>query len=501
MIREKGQKLIFVGSNMLYGNKNLFYLGKALLQSKWLIVAALTSIFVLLLPSPGPAEFGGVSIVLTPQGQAMLALLAGLIIVFLTEALPIGGLVGIVYAWVVFFKVLDGKEAAAIFSHEAVWFLIGALMMAQVVIKHNLHKRILIWLFGMVGTKTRNLVIALIAFCAISAAFIAEHLIVAMMLPIVLAIIAAVGGVKDNPRLTKLLLFSIAFGATIGSLATPSGGGRNVIAIGLIEEFSGISVGYGSWMLMAFPLTIVLIPILAFILLKTWKPEIPDLKDSLIVIKKEMQMDRMGIKEWGTALIFILVLYLWIFHSGLGIGMVALLGATLFLVFKLAEWKDYQNINWSIPMLYFGAIGLGTALQITGAAKWLAAEILIFTEHIIPLEGFSLLVFQTAIMSFFTEVMADGPAVATIAPTLMESAALTGADVVVAGVAMAIVSAFAFILVIGTPANAIIYGTGLLRPKDFLTTGIFIKIISIILLWVLIRYWWSFLGVGVSGFH
>ena len=353
-----------------------------------------------------------------------------------------------------------------------------------------------------VGSKTKYISLGIISFCAICAAFISEHTIAALMLPIGLALIHISGGYKNVPNLSKLFLFSIAFGCAIGGLGTPSGGGRNVLMIGFLEDIYGVRIGYGSWMVMALPIVFILIPVLWLILLRTFKPEIPDLKESYSFMKKEMRTSKMGVKEWMVVGIFLTILTLWVSQSHLGIGMIALFGAMLFIMFGLVEWKDYQNINWGIALLYFGAIGMGKCLQITGAATWLAGKALVTIGHIIPIQGKMVVAgISSSLTALCTNTMADGPTVATIGPVLLEVAKLTGVDPVFLGVIIACSSAFAFMLIVGTPANAIVYGSGYLRAKDFIKAGAFMTFVAIAVLLLVAYFWWGFLDVGISGFH
>jgi sodium-dependent dicarboxylate transporter 2/3/5 len=467
-----------------------------------LIIAALAVIGVLLAPAPAPFEFGGKMIELTRSGQQMIALLAGMVIIFVTEALPLGSIVGLVYAWIIFFGILPEKGAAAIFSHDAAWFLIGALMIANVLVKYGIHKRVLLGIMKVVGSKTKYISLGIISFCAVCAAFISEHTVAALLLPVALAIIQVSGGFNKSPGLSKLILFSIAFGCCIGGLGTPSGGGRNVLMIGFLEDIYGVRISYRAWMAMAMPITLLLIPCLWTILLKIFKPEIPDLKESIFFIKKEMRTSRMGIKEWMVVAIFLGILGLWLSRSHLGIGMISLFGAVLFIVFGLVEWKDYQNINWGIAMLYFGAIGMGKCLQITGAATWLAGKALVSIGRIIPVQGKMIVAgISSAIITLSTNTMADGPCVATIGPVLLEVAKLTAVDPVFLGVIISCSAAFAFMLIVGTPANAIVYGSGYLRAKDFIKAGACMTIVGMIVLLSVAYFWWGFLNVGINGFH
>ncbi|MCH8904606.1 MAG: anion permease, partial [Bacteroidetes bacterium] len=254
-------------------------------EKKGLIIASLAALIILLLPQPAPVEFGGNTIILTIEGQRIIALLVGLIIIFITEAIPIGAVIGLIYAWIAFFGILTPKDTAGIFSQDAVWFLIGSLMIAQVLVKYGIHKRVLLFIIKIMGSKARYISLGIISFCAISAAFIAEHTIAAMMLPVALVLISRNGGFKNAPNLSKLFLFSIAFGCIIGGLGTPSGGGRNVLMLGFLEEFYDVRVGYGAWMIMALPIVIVLIPCVWILLISQFKPERNDLANTV----KEME--------------------------------------------------------------------------------------------------------------------------------------------------------------------------------------------------------------------
>jgi len=461
-----------------------------LYQRKGLILSLLVAALIMVLPKPGPAEFAGQVVELSDGGYKMLALLAMIVIIFITESLPLGATVALVYGWVVIFDIYEVDEAAAMFSHDAVWFLIGALMMAQALVKYNLHKRVLVVMIRFVGTKTRNVAIGIFIFCAITAVFVSEHTIAALMLPVGIAMVETMGGFKKVPNIAKLLMLCIAFGCALGGLGSPSGGGRNIIMIGLLENMYNINIGYGAWVIMALPVIILITPFLIAILLKTFPPETTDLGKATTEMRKEMRMSKMGVKEWGTAVIFLLILFLWITKSDLGMGMLAMIGTLLYLAFGLIRWRDCQKINWGIALLYFGAIGLGTGLNETGAALWMASSALSWMHQMVPIEGtFIYTVMSAIIMGLASQVVSNGPCVATLGPVMLEGARLVGSDPVFMGIASACASTFAYILVIGSPPNAIVYSSGFLKAKDFLKAGIPAFIISMFILLSFIKFW------------
>ncbi|MFQ5887827.1 MAG: SLC13 family permease [Candidatus Hydrothermarchaeales archaeon] len=471
-------------------------------KRRGLILSGIVALAILLAPTPEPVKLAGETIVLTPHGQQMLALLAAFVVIFITEALPFGMTVAVVYVWIVAFGVLPYEEAAVIFSHDAAWFIMGALMIAVVLIKYDIHMRILAVILRIVGSSTQNVVLGIVAFSALASVFIADHTVAALMLPVGVAVVQINGGIEEVPNLAKLLMFSIAFGATVGGLSSPSGGGRNVLMIGFLNEFFNVRVGYGHWMVMALPITFVMIPILAYYLPRIFKPEVEDLSEAANRIQRELERNKMGRKDWIVTIIFLITLFLWITRSHIyGIGTIAMFGTLLYIFFGLVDWEDLSKIHWGVVLLYFGVIGLGKALIDTGASKWLASKALQIISSFGIGSGYPLVFGSATFMSLVTQTMSDGPAVATMGPTFLELARIAGTDPIILGISLAISSAFSFILVIGTPPNAIIYGSGYVNSKDFRKAGILLEIIALALLFLIIYFWWGFLGVGIMGFH
>ena len=106
-----------------------------------------------------------------------------------------------------------------------------------------------------------------------------EHTVAAIMLPIALTLIKYTSRDKKNvSKLAALLLFSIAYGSLIGSIGTPSGGGRNVILIHYWQEFGMQEIAYLEWMKLVYPLVIIQIPVLSWILFKNFPPEFSKLR-------------------------------------------------------------------------------------------------------------------------------------------------------------------------------------------------------------------------------
>ena len=205
--------------------------------------------------------------------------------------------------------------------------------------------------------------------------------------------------------------------------------------------------------------------------------------------------------------IFLVMLFGWITEKNLvyqltgirlGIGVIALAGAVAYLLFGVVNWRDYQTrVDWGIVWLYAGAIILGTVLDSTGAAYWIARTII---EGLAPFglaTGKFLLLTGGLVTAFLTNLMADGPAAACVGPITLNMAALKGSGTTLLPfmtLVTSCASSFAYLLIIGTPPNAIVYASGFLEPKDFLRVGIPCFIIAVIVMMLLATFYWSFLG-------
>ncbi len=458
-------------------------------ERKWLLLALFLMAVICLLPTPHG---------LTVQGKYALGLWAFVIVCFLTEAVPLPMTAMIIGSYQVFAGIASFREAPRTFMDDAVVFIMGVLMMGAMLMKYNIHNRVALFMLKLCGTRIERVILGIVAFCAISAGFITEHAAVMIMLPIGVGIVSLSGGYKKVPNLAKLIMLSISYGVIIGGVSAPSGGARNALMLGLLNSL-GINVGYGQWMLMVMPFTLIMIPIVTYWLLNLFSPEISDLAGAIQAIREEMEADGPMTNQARMALaIFLAVVVGWILAGHrLGVGNIAMVGILLAAVLRLIDWSYLQQkTQWGVVLLYAGAISMGKMLITTGAASWLAGQLLRLAAAAEVTEGVSLLAVTAVITALVTNTMADGPTVAVLGPIFLKVAELSQTSPLVIGVATSLASAFAYLLVIATPANAIVYGPGFLQAQDFLKAGGVLFLISLVLTVTFLGgFWWHVLGV------
>ena len=448
-------------------------------KRKWLFVAFALGTLIALLPAPEG---------LTREGLFVLAISAGSVIIFITEPVPLPTVALMIAIVQVLLGISDPKVVAKSYMSDSVFFIMGSLMIAVAFVKQKLDRRIAYMLLRAAGGRTDRFALGVMVTAALIASLIGEHTVAAIMLPVCLVVIRAVSDREGEDRmLTGLLLFSLAYGCTIAGIGTPSGGARNAIIIqywkDLIEP--AVHVDYLAWVITAYPILLLIIPVLAVILRLTFKPRVTNLSRVLVRLRVEMESaGAMSVQEWLTLAIFSFTLILWLTASStIGLGIVALIGAVLFLILGLVEWRDYNDgVNWGVVLLYAAAMSIGAAMVRTGAAEWVAGTYLGMMTAIGLGSGLALLISVAVLITLVTNTMSSGAAVAVLAPITLKIAMLSGLNPLMMGFVTAIASAFGFLSIASHPGITIIYSAGYLPARDFLRHGWKIALACLIIL-------------------
>jgi len=444
--------------------------------------------------------------------KVAMAMAVFVVICFLTECIPLPGVAFCVGLLLVFTGVVSRKEVAMLYWDDAVWFIMGSLMFASAFVKTGVDKRVCLMMFRKLAVpNVRWITLILFAIISPLAAFISDHALAAMFLPIGMLLYqnSLTRDIPEDPELGKMLMITIAMACNIGGPGAPSGGARNVIMMTYLNDMFGLDIGYFQWVIYCFPYVIIMIPVTWLLVNWRFKPKIQSLAPAMTQLKLEIdKMGRWNRQQIAALIIFVVMVFGWftektfyemgILPVRLGIGVIAMAGAVAYLFAGVTNWRDYQErVDWGVVWLYAGAIIFGRILDSTGAAYWLARSVLEFLAPLGINSGIPLLATSNGLTAVITNLMADGPAAAAVGPITLNMARLAhpGTSFLpFMSMATAIASSFAYCLIIGTPPNAIVYASGYLQPKDFLRVGILIWFIANILLVIIATIFWQVLG-------
>ena len=453
-------------------------------RKKWLILSFLLSISFFYVPSPEN---------LSPEGHRTLIIVLVVLILIISESIPLPAVAILILVMQVILGVDTADGVASSFMSDAVFFIMGSLMLAVALVNQGLDKRLALGVINITGNKTWRIVLGFVTISALLSSFIGEHTVGAMMLPVALALIKNSGVKTDrSTNLSSALLFSIAYGCAIGSIGTPSGGGRNVIMIGYLSEFGMGTISYLDWMKFTYPMLLIQIPIVATMVWFTFTPSQKIMDSSVRKLKvKVAKTGSMTADQYMAVGIFIAVFFGWIFLSPfIGLGIVALSGVFLYVSFRLVDWQDISNnTNWGVILLFGAAISLGIQMKETGAAYWVADQILRSLEYIFNDIAIVRWFVSVVVTGLLTNLLSNAATVAVLGPIILDM----GGNPIFMGIMTSVASAFAYLTVVASPTCMIIHSTGLISSGDYFKAGWKLFLISVILLFIISTYYWPIL--------
>lgn len=469
-----------------------------------------------------------------PAQQTLAAVLLGVMVMWVTEPVPIpvGGLIGI--AAIVMLGVAPSEDVLAPFGSGTVFVFIGAFILAQAMLRHGLARRFAFRVLSLpgVGRTTTRVVVAFGLITALLSAFVSNTATVAMLLPTAMGILAVIaslmqerGIVKEGFDPTRLrvgvaLMLMLAYGASVGGLLTPVGSPPNLIGRGLIEEATDETITFAQWMVMALPICAAMFVVLAVVLLLLNKPEIKDITgvEEYVATERE-KMGSFSAAERNTMIAFTVTVILWVvpgivalFAGGdsaiyetvsdrLDEGMVAVLGASLLFLLPTdwskreftLNWSDAQAIDWGTIVLFGTGIIFGTLLEETGLAETIGkgSSDALGLSSTLAITAFAIVLAITV-----SETTSNTASAAVVVPIIIPIAVAAGINPFVPALAATFAASFGFMLPVSTPQNAVVYGSGVVPITKMIRSGFSFDILGAVLILVLLPLMVGVLGLG-----
>lgn len=450
---------------------------------------------------------------------------------WMTEAIPLSvtSLLPIIV-----FPVLTNRSVAdstAPYANPIVFLFLGGFLIAIAMQKVNLHRRVALLTLRRVGTHPRRIILGLMISTAFLSMWVSNTATTLMMLPIALSVLALVAensdrsagsavdvraGLAAGHRVSELihdkdvrtfgvgLVLAIAWSASIGGLGTLLGSPPNAIVAGYIGKELGKQVGFAQWMMLGVPIVVCFIGLswllITRVLFRFRLAEVPGGRE---LIEAEIaELGPMSRGERSVRLVFALAAFCWIVPSLLStIGdlgkslpwlrlfndtVVALAaGALLFLLpgarpgRAVLDWKDAEEgLPWGVLLLFGGGLSLAAAVAASGLDKWFGQQVV--GLGVLPIVA--LIGAVTLIVLFLTEITSNTATAATFIPILGGVAIGIGIDPMTLLIPAALAATCAFMLPVGTPPNAIVFGTGAVKITEMARGGIVLNLVGVVLI-------------------
>lgn len=383
--------------------------------------------------------------------------------------------------------IIPYKDIIAAFADPTVMLFMGGFILALVASKSGVDVTLARVMLKPFGTNPKIVLLGFMLVTAVFSMFVSNTATAAMMLTFLAPVFRSLPE-KERGRIA--LALAIPIGSNIGGIATPIGTPPNGIALGALKD-AGVNIGFLDWIVLTFPLMIVILLIAWGILSMMYK-----------FTTKKIEFDIKGgaKKSWQTRAIYIVMIItilLWCGEKIFGINsyVVALFPVGAFSALGIINSDDIKTIDWSLLWMVAGGFALGTGMKESGLAKAMVQSIP-FSEFpvFIVLIGAGLLCW---LLSTFISNSASAALMVPILITVgqgMEGqlAPIGGLTTLIVGIALC--ASFAMALPISTPPNAIAYSTGLVKTGQMARVGLLVGIISMVLAYAMLIFY------GKSGF-
>ena len=434
---------------------------------------------------------------LSVEGQRAIAVFLLCLVFWTTGAVPLSvtGILAIVL--VPLLGVLSKKDTYAIFGNEAVFFILGAFILAGAVMHSGLSNRIALNIMSRFGSSPRRLLLSIFLLAAAMSFVMSEHAVAAMLFPIVLEISKGLGLKPGKSNYGKLLFFALAWGCVIGGVATFLGGARVPLAIGILKETTGKGIEFLDYTIAVLPLVVIML-LVGYILLTRFFPiDVTGVENARGVLERRLKgLGKINYGEFAVGMLLLLTILAWIFLGRrFGLATIALSSVVALFIFKLVRLKDIEEyVNWGIILMYGGAIILGTALDRSGAASWVV-RLIIGKWATSPMAIFAVLSLLSILL---TEAMSNAAVIAILLPVSVGLAGKLSLDPVILTYAIAVPAGLAFMFPMSTPANAIAVSSNYITVREMAKGGVIMCAVSWLVFNLAAKFYWPLIGMGFT---
>lgn len=401
------------------------------------------------------------------------------------------------------------QDTTAPYANKVIYLFLGGFIVAFAMQRWNLHRRIALNVLQHVGGNGRSLIGGFMLASAVISMWVMNTSTTMMMLPIAVSIIGVVHGtVKDIDDRAKshfqyALLLGIAYGATIGGMATLVGTAPNALLAAFMLETYGTEIDFSSWMLIGIPLSALMLPLAWLVLTRVvFKVDFKTSGEGRVLLRDlREELGPMSPPERRVATIFVIMAIAWVTRpllveipglSALDDSLIAIAGATLLFIFPsgdrtdplLLRWNYAEKLPWGVLLLFGGGLTLAGAVSRTGLAAWLGDALQTVGSWPLPV----IVIFAAAMIIFLTELTSNTATTATFLPVVGAIAIESGFDPIVLTVPVTFAASCAFMLPVATPPNAIVFGSGMLTIPKMAKAGILLNIVGIVVVSLVALY-------------
>ena len=463
-----------------------------------LFLGPLVFIALLLLPMPG----------LSPAAHRLAAILALMVVLWITEALPLAvtALAGPVLA--VLMGVAPARAVFAPFADPIIFLFIGSFILAEAMFVHGLDRRIAFTALSLkaVGRTPGRILIAYGTVTAVISMWISNTATTAMMFPLGLAVVGHLAAGREREpavrRYAMAMMLVTAFAASIGGLGTPVGTPPNLIGIALLRQQAGIDISFDRWMLVGLPIVVLVLAGLFAIFHVFAVRGMTIAQGSADLVREELR--KLGPVTRGqrnVMLAFFTTVLLWLLPGVFAItgygdsdaarryaalvpeSIAAMAGAILLFLLPVhwparrftLTWEEAARIDWGIVLLFGGGLTMGALADSTGLAGSMGRALAGSMDQPSPL---LLTALFTGVAIVISEAASNTASATIIVPIAIAVSNAAGVSPLEPALGATFGASMGFMMPISTPPNAVVYSSGHVPITQMMRYGVMLDILG-----------------------
>ena len=428
---------------------------------------------------------------------------------WLTEALPI---YVTACAPLVLFPLtgaLSVSESVLPYLDPYIFLFAGGMGIAAAMQQWNLHRRIALGIMDRIGSDPRRLLAGTLAATAFISMWISNTATAAMMMPIGLAVVLQVEDQRGAGRLRHYgmaIMLAIAYGANVGGIGTKIGTAPNAQFSGFMERM-GIEITFLQFLAVGLPFVLVFLPVVWWMLWRIGRREgLAGEIGEEVVAGELAKLGPVRRPERIVLGVFLVTAGLWIagkvltdflksrvpfeLTSAHVEGGIAMLAALVLMLWRtqgrqVLGFRALGQVPWETLLLLGGGFAMAAAIQKSGLSAWLGAQLLAIRDvppfaqvllSSVAVVALSAVASNTATIAVMLVVLKDAVAPEIMTTTLFAATIACSCD---------------FALPVGTPPNAIVFGSGYVSIPRMARTGVVLDLLAAILAaawcWLVVR--------------
>ena len=434
---------------------------------------------------------------LSAEGAVTLGILAWMACWWVTQAVELAVTALIPVVLLPLLGLATFKQVGGCFSDSVIFLFAGGTVIAMALDRHGLSARFVHLLLSTAGTRPAMVVGAVFLAATCVSAFVSNTATAALVMPLALGLVARAVPMPGSERheyershrnFSTAVLLSVAYGATVGGGATLVGSPPNGVAANYMRS-EGVEVTFVSWAKVGVPIALLAVPVAIAVIVRM----LP-VRHLHLTHERRQAFPPLGFAGRAALAVFALTVVAWVALPSLPEawrpkelpdGAVAVAAAALLMALpardgtrdRIVPWDVAKGMPWHVFILFGGGLAIGEAMERHGVSQAIGQAFSGLGSLPLPVVLGTIVV----TMAFASEVGSNTALTATAIPVIAAAGPTLGLSPQQVAFATAFGASYAFMLPVGTPPNAMVYGTGMVPYRAMVSVGFVLNIAMAVL--------------------